>query len=107
MDRTIQELDFDYNYKSIYGGNNKANDNDDVDNDNDDDNIADTDNQNIAPFRYYEDLDNTNDKAYILPISRPIGQVTGLGINSHGYLLAFHRADRTWNQWYDKFFYLF
>ncbi|KAK6105108.1 NHL repeat family protein [Brugia pahangi] len=114
IDQTIQQLDFDYNYKSIYGENNKINDNGDIDNDDDDDdnggggggggNIADIDNQNIASFRYYEDLDNTNDKAYILPISKPIGQVTGLGINSHGYLLAFHRADRTWNKWsFDKY----
>nr|CRZ22014.1 Bm8068 [Brugia malayi] len=112
IDQTIQQLDFDYNYKSIYGENNKINDNGDIDNDDDDDdgagggggggggNIADIDNQNIASFRYYEDLDNTNDKAYILPISKPIGQVTGLGINSHGYLLAFHKADRTWNKCY-------
>ncbi|KAM3722349.1 putative peptidyl-alpha-hydroxyglycine alpha-amidating lyase pgal-1 [Dirofilaria immitis] len=56
-------------------------------------------NRNIAPSQYYQDFDDTNDKAYILPVSKTIGQVTGLGINSQGYLLAFHRADRVWNQW--------
>uniref|UniRef100_A0A158Q8J5 peptidylamidoglycolate lyase n=1 Tax=Elaeophora elaphi TaxID=1147741 RepID=A0A158Q8J5_9BILA len=90
--QTIQQSDFDYNYKSIYGENGQ------VDNDDDDGNIIDDDNRIFAP------LDNANDKAYILPISKPIGQITGLGINSKGYLLAFHRADRIWNQWsFDKY----
>ncbi|KAL3997393.1 NHL repeat family protein [Acanthocheilonema viteae] len=101
IDQAIQQSEFDYNYKNIYGENVKAND--DNDDDGDGNIINDDNNQNIAPFQYYEDLDNTNDKAYILLISKPIGQVTGLGINSQGYLLAFHRANRVWNQWsFDK-----
>ncbi|VDK87558.1 unnamed protein product [Onchocerca ochengi] len=98
---TIQDPDFDYNYQNIYGQNWRAND--DVNGD-DEDGIADNNNnRNIAPFQYYQDLDDTIDKAYILPVSKPIGQVTGLGINSQGHLLAFHRADRVWNKWsFDK-----
>uniref|UniRef100_A0A1I7VHF9 peptidylamidoglycolate lyase n=1 Tax=Loa loa TaxID=7209 RepID=A0A1I7VHF9_LOALO len=97
--QAIQESNFDYNYKSI------GDDNDNNDDDGDGNSIVDNDdNRNIVSFQSYEDLDNTNDKAYILPISKPIGQVTGLGIDSQGYLLAFHRADRVWNQWsFDKY----
>ncbi|CAG9540361.1 unnamed protein product [Cercopithifilaria johnstoni] len=101
FDQSVQQSNFGYNYKNNYGENGKAyedSNNDNVDDDDDDDNIIGNDNRNIASFQYYEDLDNTNDKAYILPISKPIGQVTGLGINSQGYLLAFHRADRVWNR---------
>ncbi|VDN08398.1 unnamed protein product [Thelazia callipaeda] len=45
-----------------------------------------------------QNFDNSNE-AYILTVSKAIGQVTGLGINSLGQLLAFHRAGRIWNRW--------
>jgi peptidylamidoglycolate lyase len=37
------------------------------------------------------------DNAFILATSKPLGQVSGLGIDSKGRLIAFHRADREWN----------
>uniref|UniRef100_A0A915PKR8 peptidylamidoglycolate lyase n=1 Tax=Setaria digitata TaxID=48799 RepID=A0A915PKR8_9BILA len=103
---TMQESFFDYNYKNFYGENGKDND-DMVDTDDNTSDINDDENvdiaRNIIPLQNGQDLDDSNDEAYILPISKPIGQVTGLGIDSEGYLLAFHRADRVWNQWsFDK-----
>ncbi|VDK18032.1 unnamed protein product [Anisakis simplex] len=37
-------------------------------------------------------------QAFILPVSKPLGQVTGIGIDSNNHLIAFHRADRTWDE---------
>ncbi|CAJ0962695.1 unnamed protein product, partial [Mesorhabditis belari] len=39
-----------------------------------------------------------DENAFILSTSKPLGQVAGLGIDSTGNLIAFHRADREWNE---------
>ncbi|KHN79475.1 putative peptidyl-alpha-hydroxyglycine alpha-amidating lyase F21F3.1 [Toxocara canis] len=46
----------------------------------------------------YDDSDEDGTEAYILPVSKPLGQVTGIGIDSKKRLIAFHRANRTWNE---------
>ncbi|VDM43447.1 unnamed protein product [Toxocara canis] len=46
----------------------------------------------------YDDSDEDGTEAYILPVSKPLGQVTGIGIDSKKHLIAFHRANRTWNE---------
>ncbi|KIH59915.1 NHL repeat protein [Ancylostoma duodenale] len=36
--------------------------------------------------------------AYILPVSKQLGEVAGLAIDGRGRLVAFHRADREWDE---------
>ncbi|VDK86559.1 unnamed protein product [Litomosoides sigmodontis] len=108
IDVAAQQADVDYyNFKNIYGESGVATGEKDDATDADGGNflMEDYGNSIIAPsLQFHEDFESRNDKAYILPISKSIGQVTGLGINSQGYLLAFHRAERVWNQWsFDKY----
>ncbi|VDL79995.1 unnamed protein product [Nippostrongylus brasiliensis] len=35
-------------------------------------------------------------QAFILPVSKALGEISGLAINAKGQLIAFHRADREW-----------
>ncbi|VDL79070.1 unnamed protein product [Nippostrongylus brasiliensis] len=35
-------------------------------------------------------------EAFILPVSKALGEISGLAINAKGQLIAFHRADREW-----------
>ena len=38
-----------------------------------------------------------------MPLSKPLGEISGLAINAKGHLVVFHRADRIWNeQSFDK-----
>lgn len=65
IDEAIQQPNFDYNFKNIYGESEKATNNDNDDN-NDGNIMMDYGNQNIAPpLQYYEDFDNRNDKVFI------------------------------------------
>ncbi|VDM68339.1 unnamed protein product [Strongylus vulgaris] len=37
------------------------------------------------------------EEAYILPISKQLGEIGGLAIDGKGHLVAFHRAEREWD----------
>nr|CDJ90479.1 NHL repeat domain containing protein [Haemonchus contortus] len=37
-------------------------------------------------------------EAFILPVSKPLGEISGLAIDPKGRLVAFHRADREWDE---------
>uniref|UniRef100_F1L7K5 peptidylamidoglycolate lyase n=1 Tax=Ascaris suum TaxID=6253 RepID=F1L7K5_ASCSU len=50
------------------------------------------------PADAYDDLDDDGTEAYILPVSKLLGHVTGLGIDSKNRLVAFHRAGRIWDK---------
>src|SRR5690242_9041289 len=40
---------------------------------------------------------------WVLPLSKPLGEVSGLALDNKGHLVAFHRADRIWNEFsFDK-----
>ncbi|RCN38046.1 hypothetical protein ANCCAN_16035 [Ancylostoma caninum] len=41
---------------------------------------------------------NSDFQAYILPVSKQLGEVAGLAIDGSGRLVAFHRADREWDE---------
>ncbi|CAJ0565204.1 unnamed protein product, partial [Mesorhabditis spiculigera] len=45
-----------------------------------------------------EDPEQPQEDAFILGTSKPLGQISGLGITSKGHLLAFHRAEREWTE---------
>ncbi|CAJ0575330.1 unnamed protein product, partial [Mesorhabditis spiculigera] len=45
-----------------------------------------------------EEPEQPQEDAFILGTSKPLGQISGLGITSKGHLLAFHRAEREWTE---------
>ncbi|KAK6014707.1 hypothetical protein OSTOST_19904, partial [Ostertagia ostertagi] len=45
-----------------------------------------------------DDEAEEQNEAFILPVSKPLGEVSGLAIDPKGRLVAFHRADREWNE---------
>ncbi|KAL6731317.1 hypothetical protein Aduo_002194 [Ancylostoma duodenale] len=45
-----------------------------------------------------EEAQDEQSEAYILPVSKQLGEVAGLAIDGRGRLVAFHRADREWDE---------
>ncbi|TKR92978.1 hypothetical protein L596_007520 [Steinernema carpocapsae] len=41
---------------------------------------------------------NDDQEAYIVPVSEPLGQVAGIALDAQNHILAFHRADRVWEE---------
>lgn len=55
---------------------------------------------NTDPVHYDEPEpeEEQQDDAYLLPLSKPLGDIAGLAIDPKGRLVAFHRADRVWDE---------
>ncbi|CAI4228182.1 unnamed protein product [Auanema sp. JU1783] len=45
-----------------------------------------------------EEPSSSDSEASILPLSKPLGNIAGLAIDSKGNVVAFHRADRVWDE---------
>uniref|UniRef100_A0AC34R979 Uncharacterized protein n=1 Tax=Panagrolaimus sp. JU765 TaxID=591449 RepID=A0AC34R979_9BILA len=55
--------------------------------------------QNNPSYGYDFEEKNINDVVLgPLPVSKPLGEVSGVAFDKDGRLLAFHRADRVWDQ---------
>ena len=37
-------------------------------------------------------------QAFIMSLSKPLGEISGLAMNAKGQLVAFHRGDRVWDE---------
>uniref|UniRef100_A0A914C064 peptidylamidoglycolate lyase n=1 Tax=Acrobeloides nanus TaxID=290746 RepID=A0A914C064_9BILA len=71
----------------------------------DDDDSDDNQKEQEAEVAIEEERANLNSEVQILPVSKPLGQVGGLALTPANKLVAFHRADRVWDEFsFDKNF---